>query len=73
MHVRIMISNHGSGINEEFKDKFSQGDSSNNRQKEGIGLRLAITKQLVEIMKDIITCDSQPNVLTTFCAELPIL
>jgi len=72
-----MISNHGSGINEEFKDKvlnkFSQGDSSNSRQKEGIGLRLAITKQLVEIMKDIITCDSQPNVLTTFCAELPIL
>lgn len=73
-----MVSNHGTGIGEDFKDKvfnkFPQGDSSSDtRQKGDTGLRLAIIRKLVEAMEGTIGFDSPPNVLTTFYVELPVV
>ena len=69
-----MISNHGAGINEEFRDKvfdkFSQGDASDSRQKGGAGLGLAITKRLIEAMGGAIHFDSQPNSINEFLCRI---
>jgi len=75
-YVRIAISNHGSGIPEEFHrrvfQKFAQVDSSDTRQKGGTGLGLSIAKAMVEKMGGSIGFNSQPDVLTTFFIELPV-
>lgn len=74
--VRVSVSDHGSGIPEQFHDhifqKFSQADSSDTRKKGGTGLGLSITKAIVEQMGGRIGFDSQPDVLTTFWIEFPI-
>lgn len=75
-YVRVMVSDHGSGIPEQFRSqifqKFSQADSSDTRMKGGTGLGLSITKAIVERMGGSIGFDSQPDVLTTFFIEFPI-
>jgi PAS domain S-box-containing protein len=52
-HVEITVSDTGVGISEDFLphvfDRFSQRDSSAGRRYGGLGLGLAITKQLVEL------------------------
>lgn len=52
-HVEITVSDTGVGIPEDFLphvfDRFSQRDSSAGRRYGGLGLGLAITKQLVEL------------------------
>lgn len=75
-HVRVSVSNRGSGIPEQFRSqvfqKFAQADSSDTRTKGGSGLGLSITKAMVEKMGGTIGFDSQPDVLTTFFVEFPI-
>ncbi len=50
--VRVEIEDHGQGIPESFQKnifkKFSQVDSSDNRQKGGTGLGLSISKAIIE-------------------------
>lgn len=75
--ARVEVSDHGSGIPEEFHSrifqKFSQADSSDTKQKGGTGLGLSISKAIVEKMGGVIGFDSEPGRGTTFFFELPRL
>ncbi len=73
--LRVEVSDHGSGIPEEFRarifQKFSQADSSDTKQKGGTGLGLSITKAIVEKMGGNIGFVSEAGRGTTFFFELP--
>jgi PAS domain S-box-containing protein len=73
--IRTSVTDHGSGIPEQFKhrifQKFAQAESSDTRSKGGTGLGLSITKAIVEKMGGTIGFDSQPNVRTTFFVDFP--
>jgi PAS domain S-box-containing protein len=75
--IRIEVVDNGIGISEEFQNriftKFAQADSSTTRKKDGTGLGLMISKQLVEQMGGEIGYSSEPNVETSFWAEFKIL
>jgi PAS domain S-box-containing protein len=74
--VKIIICDFGIGISKEFKSKifepFSQVDSSATRKKEGTGLGLHITKQLVEKMGGRIGFESVEDSHTIFWFTLPL-
>jgi signal transduction histidine kinase len=53
-------------------DPFSQADGSSSRSYEGIGLGLAISKQLVELMGGKIGIDSEANHGSRFWFTLPL-
>tara|TARA_R110000787_G_scaffold68155_9_gene152461 strand:- start:343 stop:813 length:471 start_codon:yes stop_codon:yes gene_type:complete len=71
--IRICVTDHGAGIPEEFRSrifgKFAQADSSVARKKEGSGLGLHISRQLIEAMDGQIGFDSETGVGTTFWVE----
>ncbi|MHC0053453.1 PAS domain S-box protein [Actibacterium sp. D379-3] len=75
-HLRITVTDNGSGIPEHFRDRifkpFSQADSSSTREKGGTGLGLNISKQIVERMGGTLGFDSIPGVETTFWIKLPL-
>jgi signal transduction histidine kinase len=53
-------------------DPFSQADGSSSRSHEGIGLGLAISKQLVELMGGKIGVESEPERGSRFWFKLPL-
>jgi PAS domain S-box-containing protein len=61
-HIEIAISDSGQGISPDFLphvfDRFSQGDSSSTRKYGGLGLGLAIVRQLVEMHGGTVSADS---------------
>jgi len=73
--IRTSVTDHGSGIPEQFKQKifqkFAQADASDTRSKGGTGLGLSISKAIVEKMGGSIGFNSQPNVGTTFYVDFP--
>lgn len=73
--VRVSVTDHGSGIPEEFRNrifqKFAQADSSDNRQKGGTGLGLSICKAIIERLGGEIGFETEVNVGTTFYFDLP--
>ncbi len=75
--VRVSVTDHGPGISTSFQrrifDRFSQADSSDCRQKDGMGLGLTLAKALVESMGGKIGYKSDAGVATTFFFELPAL
>jgi CheY-like chemotaxis protein/anti-sigma regulatory factor (Ser/Thr protein kinase) len=76
-HIELSVSDTGIGIPANFLphvfDRFAQLDSSTTRTFGGLGLGLAIAKQLVELHGGTIRATSQgENKGSTFFVELPI-
>ena len=76
-HVELSVSDTGAGIPANFLpevfDRFSQRDSSTTRSHGGLGLGLAICKQLVELHAGTIRASSPGEGLgATFVVDLPI-
>jgi PAS domain S-box-containing protein len=74
--ARIEIQDCGHGIPDSLKphlfEKFRQGDHSNTREREGSGLGLNISRQLVDLMHGEIGFFSEAGVGTTFYVDLPL-
>ncbi|MGM0444014.1 MAG: PAS domain S-box protein [Fibrobacterota bacterium] len=72
----IEVEDTGIGIDKstqnEIFDKFTQENSSTNREFGGTGLGLAISKELTELMGGTITLDSEKGKGTTFRVLLPL-
>jgi signal transduction histidine kinase len=73
--VEISVIDQGSGVPEAFRDrlfqKFSQADSSSNRNKGGTGLGLVICKELLDRMHGEIGFDSREGKGARFWIRLP--
>ena len=77
-HVELSISDTGQGIDAELLphvfDRFSQSDSSSTRRHSGLGLGLAIVRELVELHCGTVTAESQgTGEGTTFRVTLPLM
>lgn len=74
--ICITVKDTGAGITKENQlhifDRFYQVDSSQNKNFEGTGLGLSLTKELVELHHGYITVDSKPTEGSTFKVYLPI-
>jgi len=76
-HVRIIVSDSGKGIEPEFLtavfDRFSQQDATHARRYGGLGLGLALVKELVELHGGLIEAASAgDNLGATFTVTLPL-
>lgn len=76
-HVEISVADTGAGISAEFLphvfERFRQADSSTTRRHGGLGLGLAIAKQLVELHGGTISAESPGEGLgSTFHVRLPV-
>ena len=76
-YFRLTVQDNGAGISPEFLprvfDRFSQADASITRRHAGLGIGLAIVKQLVEMQHGTITAASEgPGTGSTFALELPL-
>ena len=75
-YIKISVSDNGIGMKEEdipkIFDKFSQIESSLNRNKGGVGLGLSITKQLIDSHLGGIWVESQEKKGSTFNVILPL-
>lgn len=73
--LKFAVSDTGKGIREEDKDKlfstFQRVDEKSNRNIEGTGLGLPITKSFVDMMKGTITVESTYGSGSTFIVEIP--
>jgi signal transduction histidine kinase len=74
-HVRVAVEDHGPGVPAEFHrglfQKFSQADTSDDRQKGGTGLGLAICKMIVERLEGTIAYEPVEPSGARFYFELP--
>ncbi len=75
--LRFSVADNGKGIGADFLprvfERFAQGDASRSRQHGGLGLGLAIAKQLVELQGGTITAASPGEGLgATFTVTLPL-
>jgi len=76
-HIAITVNDNGQGIAPELLphvfERFRQADSSNTRSNGGLGLGLAIVRQLVELHRGTVTAESSgDNAGTTFRVMLPL-
>lgn len=77
-HVQIQIRDTGKGISAEFLpyvfERFSQADSTASRSQGGLGLGLAIVRQLVELHGGMVSADSLGEGQgATFTVQLPLV
>lgn len=75
-YLKIKVQDSGIGIDEQHLphvfDRFYQVDNSMTRKGEGTGIGLALTRELVELMKGRISVKSIPNESTEFCVIIPV-
>jgi len=76
-HVEVRVSDTGQGIAPDFLphlfERFTQADSSSTREHSGLGLGLALVKQLVEMHGGAVRATSDGLGLgATFVVELPL-
>jgi CheY-like chemotaxis protein len=77
-HARIAVSDTGQGIAPAFLpfvfERFRQGDTSSTRRQGGLGIGLAIVRELVELHGGRVAVDSREEGCgATFTVELPLL
>jgi len=77
-HIEVMVSDTGAGIEPQLLpyvfDRFRQGDSGTNRQNSGLGLGLAIVRNLVELHGGTVSAESEGRGQgASFIIKLPIL
>lgn len=77
-HVEVVVSDTGRGIPSEFLpfvfERFRQADASFSREHGGLGLGLAIARQLAELHGGAITASSDgPGAGATFTVKLPLM
>jgi PAS domain S-box-containing protein len=77
-HIEISVSDTGEGIRPEFLpyvfDRFRQADGTTTRQHGGLGLGLAIVRQLTELHGGTVEVESAGEGLgATFTVRLPLL
>ena len=70
--LQAIIKNTGKGLNKTEQVKIFERFYQINENKEGIGIGLALVKELVILHKGSITIESTPNEWTTFTVKLPI-
>ncbi len=73
----LYLKDEGIGIPDEKKelifDYFRQGDDSSSRRFQGIGIGLAICKNLVQILNGTISLCSEPGKGSTFSVSIPVI
>jgi PAS domain S-box-containing protein len=77
-YAQIVVSDTGKGIPAEFLpfvfDRFRQGDGSNTRRHDGLGLGLAIVRHLMELHGGTVQAESRgAGQGATFTLKLPLL
>jgi signal transduction histidine kinase len=74
--ARVSVKDTGPGISAMFLprlfDKFSQGDSSDQRRKGGTGLGLAISRALMQRMGGTIDVTTKEGEGSTFHLDMPL-
>lgn len=74
--LKLKVKDTGQGISPEnidhIFDRFYQVNHADNRESEGTGIGLALTKELVELMNGRIEVESEKGVGTEFILYLPI-
>jgi two-component system sensor histidine kinase BarA len=75
--VRIAVSDTGSGIAEDDKEKifekFRQADGSLTRESTGSGLGLAISKELATLLAGSVGLESEVGKGSTFWVDIPVI
>jgi signal transduction histidine kinase/CheY-like chemotaxis protein len=77
-HVELVVSDSGRGISAEFLphvfDRFRQADGATTRVHGGLGLGLAIVRQLVELHGGTVGVESEGDGMgATFVVQLPLM
>ena len=75
VEYQFLFSDSGCGMSEEFQEKlfepFQQENNTSRSQYQGTGLGMAITKQLVDLMKGTVEVESHIGIGTTFKIVIP--
>ena len=70
--LTFSVKNSGSGLSKEEMDKIFDRFYQINDTKQGVGIGLALTKELVNLHKGNVNVDSNPGEWTCFILNLPI-
>lgn len=74
--VELAVSDEGPGMDEATRarvfERFFQGDAGLARGHEGMGIGMAIAREMVEMHGGALTVESEPGVGTTFTFTLPL-
>jgi signal transduction histidine kinase len=73
--IRLTVADTGMGISEKnlphVFDRFWQADGSSKRKYQGVGIGLALVKELIEVQGGQVSVQSQEGKGTTFTVQLP--